>query len=199
MLTFPARTLMKMPTPISDAELIVRFEKRDESALSELYDRYVNAAYGLALRTLEDQDAAQEVVQDAFLKIWNQPRSFDPSRASFAAFFMTMVRNLAIDTLRKRKYEGDIYNEEGELLPFEDQNLSLQERAELGALGDRVRHALSQLSAAHRETVERAYFKGESREEIALAMGVPVGTVKSRLKYALDRLKDHLKGIADEV
>ncbi|MFC5600706.1 RNA polymerase sigma factor [Deinococcus cellulosilyticus] len=188
-----------MPTPISDAELIVRFEKRDESALSELYDRYVNAAYGLALRTLEDQDAAQEVVQDAFLKIWNQPRSFDPSRASFAAFFMTMVRNLAIDTLRKRKYEGDIYNEEGELLPFEDQNLSLQERAELGALGDRVRHALSQLSAAHRETVERAYFKGESREEIALAMGVPVGTVKSRLKYALDRLKDHLKGIADEV
>ncbi|WP_189005710.1 RNA polymerase sigma factor [Deinococcus roseus] len=188
-----------MSTPISDAELIVRFEKRDESALSELYDRYVNAAYGLALRTLEDQDAAQEVVQDAFLKIWNNPRSFDPGRASFAAFFMTMVRNLSIDTLRKRKYEGDIYNEEGELLPFEDPNLSLQERAELDALGYRVRQALSQLSEAHRETVERAYFKGQSREEIAEAMGVPIGTVKSRLKYALDRLRAGLKGIADEV
>lgn len=199
MLTLTARTLMKMPTPISDAELLIQLEKRDEGALSELYDRYVNAAYGLALRTLEDQDAAQEVVQDAFLKIWNQPRIFDPSRASFAAFFMTMVRNLAIDTLRKRKHASDLYNEEGELLPFEDQNLSLQERAELGALGHQVRQALSQLSAAHRETVERAYFKGESREEIAQAMGVPVGTVKSRLKYTLDRLRNHLKGIADEV
>lgn len=199
MLTSTARTLMKMPTPISDAELIVRFERRDESALSELYDRYVNAAYGLALRTLEDQDTAQEVVQDAFLKVWNNPRSFDPSRASFAAFFMTLVRNLAIDTLRKRKFESDIYNEEGELLPFEDPNLSLQDRAELDALGYQIRHALAQLSSAHRETVERAYFKGESREEIATAMKVPLGTVKSRLKYALDRLRSGLKGIADEV
>lgn len=199
MLQTPNRTLGLMPNPATDAELVVRLHRNDETALSELYDRYIHAAYGLCMRVLEDPEAAQEVVQDAFLKLWNRPELYDPARASFAAFFMTLIRNMAIDHLRKRRNESSIYDEEGELLPFSDPGSTLQDRAELQDLGGRLRQGLSQLSAAHQETVERAFFKGESREDIATAMQVPLGTVKSRLKYALDRLRLALKGLRDEL
>ena len=179
---------------LTDAELISSFAGRDENALSQLYDRYTRAAHGLALGVLGHASDAEEVVQDCFLKIWERPALYDPQRASFAAFFMTMVRNRALDTLRKRRFTTPLEDEQGSLLPIASERQGPLESAELRELGRTLSVALERLSEAHRETVTRAVYRGQSREKISLEMEVPIGTVKSRLKYALDKLKIHMKG-----
>lgn len=179
---------------LSDADLIARLARREEAALGELYDRHAPAAYGLALRVVSDEHAAQEVVQDVFVALWERPGRYDPARAEVRTFVLVMVRSRALDRLRREKPTLALYDEEGQEYPLEDERENVPARAEQAALAAHVRAALADLSAAHRETVERAFFRDESREEIAVAMHVPVGTVKSRLKYALDRLRGVLSG-----
>jgi RNA polymerase sigma-70 factor, ECF subfamily len=179
---------------ISDGELIANFARQDQEALSQLYDRYIRAALGLATQVLFNREEAEEVVQDCFMKLWDNPGIYRASQGSFAAFFMTMIRNRSVDFLRKRRDHSTLEDEEGNLLPIKDKRESPLERTELTALGDTLQTVMKSLSAAHRETVERAFYREESREEIAEAMKVPIGTVKSRLKYALDKLRNHMKG-----
>jgi RNA polymerase sigma-70 factor, ECF subfamily len=173
----------------SDAELIARFARRDEAALGELYDRYSAAANGLALSVLRDSALAQEIVHDSFLKVWARPTLFDPSRAAFSTFILTVVRHAAISKLRGVKYTLPLEDEEGAPLPLADPRVDLLEHTEQRQRAERVQAVLHSLKPAQRETIERAYYQGETREAIAEAMGVPVGTVKSRLKYALDKLR----------
>jgi RNA polymerase sigma-70 factor, ECF subfamily len=177
---------------VSDAELISRFASSDESAFAELYDRYSGVAYGVALRVSGSPERAEEVVQDAFMKLWRNPSGFDPGRAALSTYLLTLVRNASIDMLRRSRPTTPLEDEEGELLPIASLEAGPLERAELSQLAIRVRGAMTELSQAHQRTVELAYFKGASREEIALEMNVPVGTVKSRLKYALDKLRSVL-------
>lgn len=192
--TRPASFKVREMVPSPDAELVARLLRRDEVALGELYDRHSGAMYGLALRLLSDADAAQEVVQDAFLNLWERPGRFDAGRAELRAYFLVVVRSRSLDRLRREKAHLPLMNDEGDEFPLPDERVNLQGAAEQAALSVQVRAALLGLSAAHRETVERAYFGDQSREEIARSMGVPVGTVKSRLKYALEKLKGALGG-----
>ncbi|WP_181392011.1 RNA polymerase sigma factor [Deinococcus irradiatisoli] len=178
--------------PPSDAELIARFAARDEAALGELFDRYQAAAHGLALQILRESAAAQEVVHDSFLKVWDRPGLYDPQRAAFSTFILTVVRRAAISKLRGVRFHLPLEDEEGAPLPLRDETVDLPSRSEQQQVAERVRAALAQLKAPQRETVERAYYQGQTREAIAEAMGVPVGTVKSRLKYALERLSSAL-------
>lgn len=172
-----------------DAALLARFARRDEAALATLYDRHSRAAYGVALYILKDAAQAQDIVHDAFLKVWEKPGLFDPARASFPTFFLTVVRHAAISKLRGGRPTLPIDDPEGLPLPFPDERVNLQAGAEERARAEQIRAALHTLKPVQRETVERAFFRGETREDIAAAMSVPVGTVKSRLKYALDRLR----------
>ncbi|WP_293912951.1 sigma-70 family RNA polymerase sigma factor [Deinococcus sp.] len=173
----------------SDAELIARFALRDEAALGELYDRYSAAANGLALSIVREAALAQEIVHDSFLKVWARPTLFDPRRAAFSTFILTVVRHAAISRLRGVRYTLPLDDEEGAPLPLADPRVDLLEHTEQRQRAERVQAVLRELKPAQRETVERAYYQGETREAIAGAMGVPVGTVKSRLKYALDKLR----------
>ena len=182
------------PAGPGDAELITRFAQRDEAALGELYDRYSAAANGLALSILRERTLAQEVVHDSFLKIWAKPSLFDPSRAAFSTFLLTVVRHAAISKLRGVKHTLPLQDEEGAPLPLADNRVNLLEQSEQRQRAERVQAALRDLKPVQRETVERAFYQGQTREMIAEAMGVPVGTVKSRLKYTLDRLR----GLLDE-
>ncbi|MFN3265472.1 MAG: sigma-70 family RNA polymerase sigma factor [Deinococcales bacterium] len=177
---------------VSDADLVARFVWRDENALSELYDRYSGALFGLALRVSGSRERAEEIVQDTFLKLWNNPTIFDPKRAALSTFLLTLVRNASIDTLRHERFTSPLEDEEGQPLPIAADLISPLEQAELAADARQVHLAMQSLSEAHRQTVEFAYFRGASREEIATKMNVPVGTVKSRLKYALEKLKSVL-------
>lgn len=183
---------VKLPSmPVADVSDADRVHRARQSALSQLYDRYTRAAHGVALGVLGHPSDAKEVVQDCFLKVWERPNLFDPQRAGFAAFFMTMVRNRSLNTLRNT---GALEDEEGVLLPIASEREGPQGHTELLELGRSLEGALERLSAAHFETVTRAMYRGQLREKISLEMNVPVGTVKSRLKYALDKLKVHMKG-----
>ncbi len=179
------------PSP-SDAELIARLAGRDEAALGELFDRYSAAAHGLALYILKESAAAQDIVHDSFLKVWDKPHLFDPQRAAFSTFILTVVRHAAISKLRGVRFHLPLEDEEGLPLPLADDKVDLLTATEQRQVTERVRAVLATLKPAQRETVERAYYKGQTREAIAEAMGVPVGTVKSRLKYALERLRGPL-------
>ena len=168
----------------SDAALMSRLEVLDELAFAEIYDRYAGLLYGVALRVCSRPLKAEEIVQDTMMKLWRNPRGFDATRGALSTFLLTLTRNAAIDALRRERPTSSLTDEEGEALPIPSADSGPLERAELEAVSVRIQAALLGLSDAHRRTVELAYFRGSSREEIALEMNVPVGTVKSRLKYA---------------
>ena len=182
----------------SDAALMSRLEPLDELAFAEIYDRYAGLLYGVALRVCSRPLKAEEIVQDTMMKLWRNPRGFDATRGALSTFLLTLTRNAAIDALRRERPTSSLTDEEGEALPIPSADSGPLERAELEAVSVRVQAALLGLSDAHRRTVELAYFRGSSREEIALEMNVPVGTVKSRLKYALDKLRGTLAELAGD-
>ena len=183
----------------NDAALMSRLEALDELAFAEIYDRYAGLLYGVALRVCSSPLKAEEIVQDTMMKLWRNPRGFDANRGALSTFLLTLTRNAAIDALRRDRHPtSSLTDEEGEALTLPSADSGPLERAELEAVSVRVKTALLGLSDAHRRTVELAYFRGSSREEIALEMNVPVGTVKSRLKYALDKLRGTLAELAGD-
>ena len=166
----------------------------NRDALAELYDRYGRLAYSVAMRVLGDPGRAEDVVQDAFLKLWNNAAQFDVERGSLRTWLITAVRNRSIDTLRGR---GAHERQERELKPelqatgptsdpWRDVSLSLERTA--------IREALNSLPAEQRHVVELAYFGGYSHGEIADIAGVPLSTVKGRMRLALEKLSSYLKG-----
>jgi RNA polymerase sigma-70 factor, ECF subfamily len=188
---------LEVTSSLTDAELIARLAFGDESAFAELYDRYSNAVFGLAKRVTQSEARAEEITQDAFMKLWRNPGAFDASRAALSTYLLTLVRNASIDALRRERPTNSLLDDEGDPLPIPSPDSGPLERAELQQTTVRVRRAMLELSDAHRQTVELAYFRGASREEISAQMGVPVGTVKSRLKYALDKLRTVLGELGD--
>lgn len=193
--------VMTLPLPAapraseSDRGLAARLRRRDESALAEAYDQHAGAVYGTLLRML-DAASAQEVTQDVFLRLWQRPEAFDPDRAGLRAYLLVMARSRALDRVRAQRPTVPLHDEERPL-DVPDDAPGPQRRGEDAQTREALRRHLSRLSAAHRETVERAYLRGESREEIARHMNVPVGTVKSRLNHALKALRAHLNGEVD--
>lgn len=179
---------------LSDPDLAVRLAAGSQEALAELYDRYGRLAYSVAMRVLGDPGRAEDVVQDAFLKLWKNAAQFDVERGSLRTWLITAVRNRSIDTLRGRgAHERQERELKPELLatgptsdPWRDVSLSLERTA--------IREALNSLPAEQRQVVELAYFGGYSHGEIADIAGVPLSTVKGRMRLALEKLSSYLKG-----
>jgi RNA polymerase sigma factor (sigma-70 family) len=178
----------------ADSDLAAQLASGSQEALAELYDRYGGLAYSVAVRVLADPGRAEDVVQEAFLKIWNHAASFDVRRGSLRAWLLTSVRNRAIDHLRGR---GAHERRELELQPalaevgtrsdpWREVSLSLERSA--------VREAMGSLPAEQRQAVELAYFAGYSNREIADMTSVPLSTVKGRMRLALEKLSSYLQG-----
>jgi RNA polymerase sigma-70 factor (ECF subfamily) len=178
----------------ADHELAVAIAAGSQEALADLYDRYASLAYGIAVRILGDPGRAEDAVQEAFLNVWNQAESFDPERGSLRAWLLTSVRNRSIDYLRGR---GSHERQELELRPqvaevgqradpWREVSLSLERTA--------VREAIDSLPPEQRQVVELAYFGGYSQREIAEMTRVPIGTVKGRMRLALEKLSSYLRG-----
>lgn len=176
-----------------DAQLLLGLEARDEAALAALYDRYSAAVYALLLRLL-DHTTAQEVLQDVFLRLWQAPGRFDPARAELRSYLLVMARSRALDRLRQAKNEWRLYDDQGDDFPLPDERQNPFSQAVRAERSELLTRALGSLSEAQRETVRRTFLLGESREETARGMGVPLGTVKSRLNSALGRLRELLAG-----
>ena len=159
-----------------------------------LYDRYAALAYGVAMRVLGDPARAEDAVQDAFLNLWHRAATFDADRGSIRAWLLTSVRNRCIDYLRGR---GSRERREQELSPDVDYAPSASDPwREVSVALERtaVRDAMASLPAEQRQVVEMAYFGGYSHTEIAEMSRVPLGTVKGRMRLALEKMGSYLRG-----
>jgi len=176
----------------SDAELIERIVQRDQTALAALYDRYAGMLSSVLNRILRDTQAAEEILQDIFFQLWSAPSRFDATRGSLPAWLMVIARNRAISRLRRHNpAAGDEFLETTVVSTFNIETAASQQQL-LGL----VKGALENLPAEQRAAVELAFFEGLTHSEIAKRTGDPLGTVKTRLRSAIETLKRNLHSAA---
>lgn len=174
----------------AEVELLARLSRRDEHALAELYARLSANVYALARRMLRSPEEAEEVLQDTFVRLFNHAESFDPSRGSARAFIYTIARNEVLSRLRKRRARPT----QAEGWDVHDPATALAAPADADPL-DRVTvaGALARLEPDERSLLEQAFYQGYSHGELAERTGVPLGTVKSKLRRALLQLRAYLE------
>ena len=181
---------------LSDEALVALVARGDESALAELYDRVGRVAYGLAFRVLRDDRLAEDAVQDAFLAVWRTAAAFRAERAKASTWILTLVHRRAVDVVRRE--------ERRRTEPLDDATRdtatseSAEDAAWLGFERERVQQALRQLPDTQREAIELAYYGGYSQSELAARLGMPLGTIKSRMFAGLTRLRELLDDGAEE-
>lgn len=167
-------------------ELALALRRGDEHALAELYDRYGGAVYNLAWRITRDAGVAEEISLDSFLQLWRQADRFDAAHGTLSSWLFTIVRSRAIDRVRalgaaKRTQAADVAPVSGP--PPPDEMAELAERRHL------VRRAMEALSPPQRAALELAYYEGLSHSQIATRLGEPLGTVKTRIRQAMQILR----------
>ena len=174
---------------LSDEALPALVARGDEAALAELYDRFGRVAYGLALRIVRDANLAEDAVQDAFLAAWRTAISFDPGRGKASTWLLTLVHRRAVDVVRReeRRRAEPLDAEPAAVGAATDDSSELREQRQA------VQSALAQLPPDQRQALELAYYGGLSQSELAERLGVPLGTVKSRMFTALAKLRDLLE------
>ena len=178
----------------SDAELVQRLENADGAALSALYQRFGRPCYSLARRICADEGLAEDVVQEVFLTLWRDPARYDPARGGFATWLLTLIHHKAVDavrresTIRRRMVAAPEAGEDWSPTPAPGADQAAMARVAAG----QVRAALHRLPLEQRQVLALAYFGGHTQREIAVLMGVPLGTVKSRMFTAVQRLRSLL-------
>ena len=179
----------------TDLELIGRIRGGDQPALDELYRRYSSPVYSLVWKILQNAEESEDVTLDVFWQVWRQAERYDLSRGAPPAWIFTLARSRAIDRLRAR------HRREDRTVSFDDPELNLDplddekapdEVASFRQTRDAVREAIKSLSARQREAVELAFFHGLTHVEIAERLGQPLGTVKTRIRQGLIRLRQKL-------
>lgn len=169
------------------SRLMERVRARDAAAFEMLYDAYHRLVYGLALRVLSDAASAEDVTQAVFLKIWDDPARF--RGGNFGAWIARVARNRSLDVVRSRavRAEADV----SDAVPEQD---ALEDVAIANVDAARVREALAQLPPEQREPIELGFFGGATQSEIARQTGVPLGTIKTRIRMGLRKLRNALDG-----
>jgi len=179
-------------THLSDEALVALVARGDESALGELYDRVWRVAYGIAYRVLRDDRLAEDAVQEGFLAVWRSAAAFRADRAKASTWIVTLVHRRAVDIVRREeRRRAEPLESESRPDPV-DQTGSAEDAAWLGFERDRVQAALRALPDTQREAIELAYYGGYSQSELAERLGVPLGTIKSRMFAGLARLRELL-------
>lgn len=175
-----------------DSALVARMMTGDESALSALYDRYSPQLLGMLMRVLNDRHAAEEVLQDVFFQLWSHPARFDASRGALLAWLMVIARNRAISRLRGRRDRELLEEDEGDFASTFASTQNMEDETLRAQLAHHVTAALEKLAPEQRQAIELAYFEGMSHSEIAAKTGAPLGTVKTRVRTAMQSLRQLL-------
>ena len=185
-----------------DLRLLQRIAIRDEAALAEFYDRHSRLAYSVLMRILRNPADAEEVLQETFVRVWSRAETYDALLGSPAAWVMRIARNRAIDLLRARRTRADIAVERaahaGDDAPrfLEPITADTPETALEGrTMAAVVRTALATLTPAQRELIEAAFFEGYTHAELADRFGVPLGTVKTRIRSGLAAIRGRLEQV----
>ncbi len=182
---------MRTKDPENDAALMRAFASRDEGAADILYGRFASRIYGLGIVMLGSDAAAQDLVQDTFVKLWRNADRYDTTRGKLETWVLLVARSLAIDALRRRVLEVRSLEASGR--PREDDPAAgPEELAETADMADRARRAMARLSGEQRAALELAYFGGKTSAEVAELEGIPVGTAKTRIRTALMRLRESM-------
>jgi RNA polymerase sigma-70 factor (ECF subfamily) len=178
-------------TPPSSAEddsvLLARVQRGDEQAMASLFDRYSKVVYSVALRVLRDPAAAEDVLQEIFMQVWRKPEGFSATRGSLGGWLAVVARNRSIDYLRRRR-PTEAVEDVALASPY-----NLGEESERNLMTEKARSLIVQLPQEQRKTLEMAFFDGLTHSEIAEMTGEPLGTVKTRIRSALQALR---KGLA---
>lgn len=188
--------MRRQHTHLSDEALVALVARGDEDALAELYDRVGRVAYGLAFRVLRDERHAEDAVQEAFLSVWRTAASFRAERAKASTWILTLVHRRAVDLVRREeRRRAEPLSDE---LALGGDAEATEEAVWLRFERERVQSALKQLPDTQREAIELAYYGGFSQSELAERLGVPLGTIKSRMFAGLARLRELLDDSTQE-
>ncbi len=175
---------------MDDLSLIARIKRKDQEAMVTLHARYVDLLYSIAYRVLNEESGAEEAVQDVFMKAWQNADQFDGQRGPVIAWLIGITRNVAIDKLRQRGRQvettGEHSLEESEELSGFNLPADWQDRERT----DGLRFALQDLPAEQRQVIELSYFGGMSQSDIAQYLSLPLGTVKTRMRLGMQKLRD---------
>ena len=178
---------------IEDRELVARLAAGESAALRELHDRYAGLVYGLARRVLGDDNMAEDVAQEVFVAVWQEPGRFDPTRGTLRSWLGLLAHRRAVDRVRAevRRAKGE-HKLDAPGMAADDAN-EVDEQLARAWLAGRVQEALAQLPTEQREAVVLAYYGGRTYRQVAVELDIPEGTAKSRLRLALAKLDDLLQ------
>ena len=178
----------------SDEQLIAQVARGDTAAYEMLYDRYCSAVMGLALKITGDRSLAEEVVQETFWRVWRKADLFQTQRGAFRSWFFGITRNLSIDVLRRQKTQLQPVDETEQVIEQAvDPTMDVPETAWLREKHQQMRAAIETLPNEQQSVIEMAYFRGMTRQEIAQATGEPLGTIHTRARLALQKLREELQ------
>ena len=187
-----ARIVSRSLAHVSDEGLVALVARGDDTALAELYDRFGRVAYNLARRILRDDDLARDAVQEGFLTVWRRSATFVPERAKASTWLLTLVHRRAVDLVRREERRRTEPLEDAPEPAAADETLWLRFERE------RVQDALRRLPDQQREALELAYYGGYTQSEVAERLGVPLGTIKSRMFTGLAQLRDLLEPVTPD-
>lgn len=178
---------MAAVTDQSDAQLVVSIARFGEDALAEAYRRHGGAVYGLARRVTGDGGDAEDVTQEVFLRLWNRPDRYDAARGTLRSFLLTQAHGRAVDVVRSRTARAA--REEREFRRSPTGGYDLEREVWDLTLADQVAQAVGTLPADERQAIELAYFEGHTYREVATLLSQPEGTIKSRIRTGLGRMR----------
>jgi RNA polymerase sigma-70 factor, ECF subfamily len=170
----------------SEEELVLQLQSRNQQAFAYLYDNYAGALNGVIYRLVEDKELAEDILQEAFVKIWNNFSNYDAAKGRLFTWMLNLTRNLTIDTLRSKGYkkQSKISGDENTVSNLADNNNTAERFDAIG-----VRKQLANLKPEQRIIIDMAYFNGYTQDEISKEMGIPLGTVKTRMRTAILELR----------
>jgi RNA polymerase sigma-70 factor, ECF subfamily len=185
-----------LPERWSDEILVTQVARGNSAALETLYDRYASTVLGLSLKVIGDQALAEDVLQETFWRVWQSAATYQPQRGSFAGWMFRIARNLAIDAYRRRNVRPQPMPGMDESEPVLDQvpdpGVDVAEQVQSSIQNRQVRSAILSLPRVQQQVIEMAYFFGMTRQEIAEATGEALGTIHTRARLALQKLREEL-------
>ncbi|MEO6864958.1 MAG: sigma-70 family RNA polymerase sigma factor [Gemmatimonadaceae bacterium] len=188
-------TRTPMATSSDDASVVKRIADGDESALATLYDRWSQPVYSLVAHLLKDADGAEDVVEETFWQVWQRASSYDASRGTVRTWILTIGRSRALDRIRGRKRSREDIGTDISLI--RDPGADPSQEAEGAERSRMVYNALAELPADQRRALELAYFRGLSQSEIAEFLSEPLGTIKTRMRLGMQKLRDKLGSLSE--
>lgn len=175
---------MKGPDKYTEDDLVLLLKHQEKAALVYLYDHYAGALNGVIFNIVQDRDFAEDILQEVFVKIWRQMRSYDPVKGRVFTWLHQIARNTAIDAIRSKQWR-----KRKDSKPLSELHAMHPDDSQGRAEGRELRKSLQALKEDHKILVEMSYFQGYTQAEIAERLKIPLGTVKTRLRVAISRLK----------